>query len=127
MATGRGTELLHFDGRSNTRARMAGRMPQNPVGLDGVARNFRYRGHDMPAGSTEMASVVKTTGVRTIVVAVDRDEDRDAMGHWLRQAGFEVVAATDSSELLDLMSERPDVVVLDALLAGRTGFELAQR
>jgi PAS domain S-box-containing protein len=74
-----------------------------------------------------MASVVKSTGVRTIVVAVDREEDRDAMGHWLRQAGFEVVGATDSSELLDLITERPDVVVLDALLAGRTGFELAQR
>jgi PAS domain S-box-containing protein len=49
------------------------------------------------------------------------------MSLWLRQAGFDVVEASDSSELLNRIGDRPDVVVLDALLPGRSGFEIANR
>ena len=74
-----------------------------------------------------MSNVVKASGVRTIVVADDRTDNRDAMAYWLRQAGFDVVEAEDSGQLLQLIADRPDVVVVDALLPGRSGFEMANR
>jgi PAS domain S-box-containing protein len=78
-------------------------------------------------GDPQAETVVNPQERRTIVVADERAENRDAMGFWLRQAGFDVVEATDSMELLGLIEERPDVVVLDGMLSGRTGFELANR
>jgi PAS domain S-box-containing protein len=68
-----------------------------------------------------------TVDQRTVVVADDRTENRDAMVYWLRQAGFNVVEAANSEQLLGLIDERPDVVVVDALLPGRQGFEIANR
>jgi PAS domain S-box-containing protein len=70
---------------------------------------------------------VKENGARTIVVADDRSENRDAMGYWLRQAGFNVVEASDTSELLGRIADRPDVVILDEQLPGRGSFEIANR
>ena len=49
------------------------------------------------------------------------------MAYWLRQAGFDVVEASDTTELLEHMANRPDVVVLDAQLPGRGSFEIANR
>ena len=49
------------------------------------------------------------------------------MSFWLRRAGFDVLEASDSSELLEHLADKADVVVLDALLPGRTGFEIANR
>ena len=70
-------------------------------------------------------STVKTTGARTILVAEDGDDSREAIGFWLRQAGFTVVTATNASDLFERVDRRPDVIVLDTELPGRSGFALA--
>jgi PAS domain S-box-containing protein len=70
---------------------------------------------------------VKTTGPRTILVAEDGDASREAIGFWLRQAGFTVLSAANASELLESVDRRPDVIVLDTELPGRSGFEIANR
>ena len=71
--------------------------------------------------------VARANGARTIVVADDRSESRERMAYWLRQAGFDVVEASDTSELLEHIANRPDVLVLDAQLPGRGDFEFANR
>jgi PAS domain S-box-containing protein len=83
-------------------------------------------GHD-PSIPRDWPPVTSENGVRTIVVADDRRETREQTGYWLRQAGFHVVEASDTSELLAHVANRPDVVVLDAQLPGRGAFEVANR
>jgi len=56
-------------------------------------------GHE-PSIPLEGSPVTSENGARTIVVADDRRETREQTGYWLRQAGFEVVEASDTSELL---------------------------
>ena len=70
---------------------------------------------------------VKVTRARTILVADDGSDGHDAIGFWLRQAGFNVLEASNAAELEERIGKRPDVVVLDAQLAGRTGFEFTNR
>jgi len=69
--------------------------------------------------------IAKGSGPRTALVADDRDDTREAMTVWLRQAGFEVVTATDADDLMRCVEHQPDVIVLDTELPGRPGFELA--
>ena len=59
--------------------------------------------------------MARSNGVRTVVVADDRTETRESMSLWLRRAGFDVLEASDSSELLEHLADKADVVVLDAL------------
>jgi PAS domain S-box-containing protein len=67
-------------------------------------------------------------GARTILVADDGDESREAIRFWLRQAGFEVLTASNAAQLMACVEHRPDVIVLDTELPGRTGgFEIANR
>jgi len=68
-----------------------------------------------------------TVGARTVLVADDREESREAISFWLRQAGFEVLTASDAAELLECVQHRPDVIVLDTDLPGPRGFELANQ
>ena len=84
------------------------------------------RGHE-PSNPLEAPPVTTDNGARTIVLADDRRETREQTGYWLRQAGFHVVEASDTSELLAHVADRPDVIVLDAQLPGRGAFEIANR
>lgn len=70
---------------------------------------------------------VGANGARTVLVADDREESREAISFWLAHAGFEVVTASNAAELLESMARRPDVIVLDAELPGPHGFELANQ
>ena len=70
---------------------------------------------------------MKRAGSRTVLVADDNTETRDAMSFWLRRAGFGVIEVTDGAELVARASERPDVIVLDARLPDVNGFEIANR
>lgn len=71
---------------------------------------------------------MKANAARRILVADDRTQRREAMGFWLRSAGFEVVEASDAAELVErLAAARPDLVVLDSLLPGPPGFEITNR
>ena len=70
---------------------------------------------------------MKGTGARTVLVADDREDSRQAISFWLREVGFEVLTATNAAELLECAAQRPDVVVLDTELPGPRGFELANQ
>ena len=72
-------------------------------------------------------NAVSGTRARTILVAVDANDGREAIGFWLGQAGFDVLQASNATELEQQIAQRPDVVLLDTELPGRTGFELANR
>ena len=82
--------------------------------------------HESPSVIVRVPAVSEN-GVRTIVVADDRTESRQQAAYWLRQAGFRVVEAEDTAELLGHLANRPDVVVIDAQLPGRSGFEISNR
>jgi PAS domain S-box-containing protein len=81
--------------------------------------------HGQSAGSED--ATVKVRGPRTVLVADDRDESREAITLWLRQAGFEVHTAADADDLMRCVEQYPDVIVLDTELPGGPGFELANQ
>jgi len=81
--------------------------------------------HGQSAGSED--ATVKVPGPRTVLVADDRDDSREAITLWLRQAGFEVHTATDTDDLMRCVEQYPDVIVLDTELPGGPGFELANQ
>jgi PAS domain S-box-containing protein len=64
---------------------------------------------------------------RTVLVADDRDDSREAIATWLRHSGFEVHTATDADDVMRCVEQHPDVIVLDTDLPGAPGFELANQ
>lgn len=63
-----------------------------------------------------------------ILVVEDEVAIREMIGFSLRQAGFDVSDADAADEaLLKLADEGPDVVLLDWMLPGQSGLELARR
>jgi DNA-binding response OmpR family regulator len=72
-------------------------------------------------------SSAEVASARTVLVADDREDSREAISFWLRQAGFEVLTASNAAELLECVQHGPDVVVLDTELPGPRGFELANQ
>jgi len=70
---------------------------------------------------------VRSADDRTILVADDNAESRETLAYWLRRAGFDVVEASDGDELFARASERPDVVIVGALLPDLSGLEIANR
>src|SRR5205814_6655507 len=60
-----------------------------------------------------------------VMVIEDEKEIRDLVRYNLERAGFRVSAATDGEEgLRALFASRPDAVVLDLMLPGRSGLEV---
>jgi DNA-binding response OmpR family regulator len=65
----------------------------------------------------------------TRILLVDDEENlRHALGYALRQEGYEVVTAADGEEgLRSFRSRAPDAVILDVMLPGIDGLEVAKR
>ena len=62
-----------------------------------------------------------------ILLVNDDEIGRYAIGRVLRQAGFEVIEAATGGEGLELLSTRPDLVLLDVNLPDISGFEISRR
>jgi two-component system, OmpR family, alkaline phosphatase synthesis response regulator PhoP len=63
--------------------------------------------------------------VETVMVIEDEKEIRELIRYNLQRAGFRVQAVTDGDEgLRQLFAARPDAVVLDLMLPGRSGLEV---
>lgn len=64
----------------------------------------------------------------TRLLIVDDDVNlRHTLGYAFRQEGFEVVTADDGDQaLVSFRQSRPDLVILDVMLPGRDGFEVAR-
>ncbi len=69
-----------------------------------------------------------TGGAEARLLVVDDEPNiRELLSASLRFAGFEVVTAADGWQALDLAREvAPDLVVLDVLMPGKDGFEVAR-
>ncbi|NWF61040.1 MAG: response regulator [Fischerella sp.] len=61
----------------------------------------------------------------TVLLVEDSLTETEVLTHYLRQAGLAVVSATSSEEaLVKLQSQTPDLMIIDVILPGQSGFEL---
>lgn len=64
---------------------------------------------------------------RTVVYVEDEPAVQRLVAYWLEDAGYRVLLAADGSAGLELVrTERPDLVVTDALMPVMTGDELVE-
>lgn len=62
-----------------------------------------------------------------VLVADDNAVDRKLLATIVGKSGFEVIQAVDGDDAVDkFYAEKPDLVLLDALMPGRDGFQVAQ-
>lgn len=67
------------------------------------------------------------SGVITVLVIEDTPSERELLGHYLRQGGYQVIDAENAKEGLDkALLQRPDVIVTDIVMPGMSGFELCR-
>ncbi|HEY9642673.1 MAG TPA: response regulator [Coleofasciculaceae cyanobacterium] len=60
----------------------------------------------------------------TVLLVEDSLTDTEVMTHYLRKMGFAVVSVTSCEEAqAKLQLQKPDLVVLDVILPGQSGFE----
>ncbi|HNT77346.1 MAG TPA: ATP-binding protein [Anaerolineae bacterium] len=65
---------------------------------------------------------------RTILVADDKDDNRQFLVDALTPLGFTIVAARDGRECVNLAhATHPDVILMDLVMPGLTGFEATQQ
>jgi len=63
----------------------------------------------------------------TALVIDDSMTDREVLTACLKQAGMDVITANSSEEGMDkLAGSQPDIIILDVVLPGRSGFELCR-
>lgn len=65
---------------------------------------------------------------RTVLVVEDEDDVAEILSYSLRREGFKVLTASEAAEgLAVVQSERPDIVLLDVMMPGITGWEMLER
>ena len=65
--------------------------------------------------------------MHTALVIEDTLTEREIFISCLRRGGLDVLTANSSEEALEKISkQRPDVIILDVVLPGRSGFELCR-
>jgi chemotaxis family two-component system response regulator PixH len=63
----------------------------------------------------------------TALVIEDGLTDREVLSRYLQQAGYSVISATSSEEAqIKLDSTQPDLIFLDVILPGKSGFEICR-
>ena len=63
----------------------------------------------------------------TILVVDDEEDVVEIISHFLRQEGFNVLTAYDGEEALEQATQDVDLLILDVMLPGVDGFEVARR
>jgi len=62
---------------------------------------------------------------KKILVIDDEEEICDLMQGWLSYLQYDVITATDGDDgLWKAKTEKPDLIITDALMPGKTGYEL---
>ncbi|BAY15115.1 response regulator receiver, CheY [Nostoc sp. HK-01] len=65
--------------------------------------------------------------MNTILVVEDGLTDMEILSRYLQQAGYSVISATSSEEAQDkIQRAKPDVIFLDVILPGKSGFEICR-
>src|SRR4051794_36624134 len=63
-----------------------------------------------------------------ILVVEDNDENRDALGRWLRRRGFDVLSAPDGRSGVEMArSESPDLILMDMDLPELNGWDATRQ
>jgi two-component system phosphate regulon response regulator PhoB len=63
----------------------------------------------------------------TILVVDDEEDVVEIIAHFLREAGYNVQTAHDADEALAKANQDIDAILLDVMLPGMSGFEIAKR
>ncbi len=62
---------------------------------------------------------------KTILIAEDTAAIRHILGFMLRSRGYQVLEAANGNDALDLaLTRSPDLIMLDVIMPGRTGFDI---
>jgi DNA-binding response OmpR family regulator len=65
--------------------------------------------------------------MRTVLLVEDGVTEMQLLTTYLKQAGLTVISAQSSEEAqVKLDSQKPDLIVLDVILPGKSGFELCR-
>lgn len=65
--------------------------------------------------------------MRTVLIVEDSLTETQILTHYLQQAGLVVVSVTSGEEAqIKLSLHKPDLIVLDVILPGQSGFELCR-
>ncbi len=68
------------------------------------------------------------TTPKTILIAEDNEDTRFLLAMQLRQSGYTVLEAEDGIEALDQLKEnKPDLLLLDLMMPGLSGFEVLEQ
>src|SRR5204863_7602952 len=71
---------------------------------------------------------LSSSAMPTVLLVEDNDYNRELLAKRLQRAGFEVVAAVDGRQGLDMVgSEHPDLVLMDLDLPEIDGWEATRR
>ncbi len=63
----------------------------------------------------------------TVLVVEDGLTDREIISRYLQQAGYSVISANSSEEAQEkLNTNKPDVIFLDVILPGKSGYEICR-
>lgn len=63
----------------------------------------------------------------TVLVVEDTPSEMALITSFLKDSGYNVIAATDAKEALEKVTQyKPDVVVTDVVMPGMSGFELCR-
>lgn len=64
----------------------------------------------------------------TVLLVEDSLTETEVLTRYLRQAGLKVVSVTSGEEAhIKLQGSKPDLVILDVILPGQSGFELCRQ
>jgi len=70
---------------------------------------------------------MNTTGGKKILIADDEQNIVLSLEFLMKREGFDVLVATDGRTALQKVAEgRPDLVLLDVMMPGKSGFEVCQ-
>ncbi len=65
--------------------------------------------------------------MQTVLVVEDSPTDRGVMTRYLQDAGWVVVAVGSGDEAQKILdTQKPDLIVLDVILPGQSGFEICR-
>jgi len=64
----------------------------------------------------------------TVLIVDDEADVREVLAFWLRREGFRVLVAEESAEGIAVaQSEGPDIILLDVMMPGISGWEVLER
>ncbi len=78
-------------------------------------------------GSSIISKITQAITMNTVLVVEDGLTDMQILSRYLQQAGYSVMSATSSEEAQDKIDKnKPDLIFLDVILPGKSGFEICR-